>query len=54
MTEKTLERVKESVIKDFNKQFPKEKLYGKVFSIYLLDRYANLLLKLYRKANKQE
>jgi len=54
MTEKTLDKVKESIIKDFNKQFPKEKLYGKVFSIYVLDRYATLLLRIYKKANKRE
>lgn len=53
MTEKTLERVKESVIRDFEKQFPKEKLYGKVFSVYLLDRYSTLLLKIYKKAKRQ-
>jgi hypothetical protein len=56
MAEKTLDKVKESIIRDFEKQFPKEKLYGKVFSIYLLDRYSNLLLRIYKKAKvkKQE
>lgn len=53
MTEKALERVKESVIRDFEKQFPKEKLYGKVFSVYLLDRYSTLLLRIYKKAKRQ-
>ena len=54
MAEKTLDKIKESIIKDFEKQFPKEKLHGRVFSIYLLDKYSSLLLKIYQKAKRQE
>ena len=53
MAENNLDRVRESIIKDFEKQLPKEKLYGKVFSVYLLDRYSKLLLKIYQKAKRQ-
>lgn len=49
---KTLEQVKESILRTFARDFPNEKLYGKVFSIYLLDRYSLLLYKIYKKANK--
>jgi hypothetical protein len=54
MAEKTLDRVKESIKRDFEKQFPQEKLYGKVFSIYLLDKYSSLLLKIYQKTKQEQ
>lgn len=52
MAEKTVKSIRESIINQFEKDFPEEKLYGKVFSLYLLDRYARLLFRIYEKAKK--
>lgn len=54
MAQKTIQQIKDSIFADYEKQFPKERLWGKVFSIYLLDKYARLLYRIYQKANKQE
>lgn len=48
----TLDKVKESIISQFKKDFPNEQLYGKIFSLYLLDKYSNLLLKIYKHAEQ--
>jgi len=50
--ERSIESIKQAIIKDFEKQLTGEKLYSRVFSIYLLDRYAQLLYKIYQKAHK--
>lgn len=50
MADRTLASVKEGIIAEYRKEYPNERLNGKIFSIYLLDRYARLLLRLYKKA----
>jgi len=52
MAEKTIKTIRESIIREFEKDFPEEKVYGKVFSLYLLDRYATLMFKIYERAKK--
>ena len=52
MAEKTLKQIKESIIERFKKDFPGEKTDGKIFTLYLMDRYSNLLLKIYKKAKQ--
>ena len=52
MTEKTLRQIREGILEQYKKEFPDEKLYCKVFSVYILDRYAKLLYRLYKKAQK--
>lgn len=50
----SLKDIKESVIDNFKRNFPNERLHGKVFSIYVLDLYAKLIYKIYKKAAKLE
>jgi hypothetical protein len=52
MAAKDFKGIRESVIADFQKQFPEERLYGKIFSLYLLDRYSRLLFRLYTKVER--
>jgi hypothetical protein len=54
MADKTTKSIKESIIRQFGADYPAEKLYGKVFSLYLLDRYTKLLFRLYEKAKKDK
>ena len=44
----TLKRVKENIIDKFRKDHPVERLSGKVFTVWLLDKYARLLYGVYR------
>jgi hypothetical protein len=52
MAEKTLQRIKDSILTQYKTIYPDEKINGKVFSGYILDKYARLLLKIYQKAKK--
>jgi hypothetical protein len=52
MAEKTFKQIREGIIEQFKKDYPDERLYGRVFSLYLLDRYARLMFKIYEKARK--
>ncbi len=52
MAEKTTKSIRESIIKQYEKDYPEEKLWGKVFSLYLLTRYATLMYKVYQQARK--
>jgi hypothetical protein len=52
MSERTLKSVKENIVAQFNRDYPEERLYGKVFSLYILDRYAKLMYRIYKKAEK--
>ena len=54
MAAKTFRQVKESIIQQYKEDYPDERLYGKIFSLYLLDRYAKLLFKLCEKAGKDK
>jgi hypothetical protein len=49
----TFNELKDGIIEDYHRKLPGEKLYGKIFSIYILDRYIKLLIKLYRQAAKR-
>lgn len=53
MAEKNLKQIRENIIESFHKDFPGERVNGKIFSLYILDRYATLLYKLYKKASKK-
>jgi hypothetical protein len=48
----TLKRVREAIIEQFREDFPDEKIYTKVFSLYLLDRYSRLLFKIHQRAEE--
>jgi hypothetical protein len=48
MASLTLKRVKENIIDKFRKDHPVERLSGKVFTVWLLDKYARLLYSVYR------
>ena len=52
MTCKTPKEIKESVIEDYQKKFPGERLYSKVFSIFVLDKYVRLVSRIYKKADE--
>jgi len=52
MAQKTFNQIKESVLTQYKKDYPDESLYGRIFSLYILDRYAKLLFRLYEKAEK--
>lgn len=53
MAGKTLQSIKDYILDNYKKDFPGERLYGKVFATYLLERYAKLLYKIYQKAQKK-
>ena len=53
MSGKTLKEIKEQVLEKYKKDFPGENLYGKVFSIYILDRYTRLLYRIYKKSTEK-
>ena len=53
MSDKTLPVLKDGIIAKFKKEHPHEKPSGSVFEEYLLNAYATLLLKLYKKAEKK-
>ena len=53
MRVKTLKEIKESILKQYKEDYPDEALYGKIFSLYLLDRYARLLFSIYKKAGEK-
>ena len=48
MTDITLKRVKENIIYKFRKEYTNERLSSKVFTVWLLDKYARLLYSVYR------
>jgi hypothetical protein len=52
MAEKTLKQIRDSIVAQYKKDYPDEDLYGKVFSLYVLDRYSRLLLGIYMKAGR--
>ena len=52
MTLKSQKEIRESILEDYKKQFPGERPYSKVFSIYLLDKYTRLVSRLYKKAEE--
>jgi hypothetical protein len=52
MTERSIESIKEAVIREFEKLATGEKVYSKAFSLHILTKYATLLYKLYKKAEK--
>ena len=54
MAERTIKSVQDGIVKQFEKDYPEEKLWGKVFSLYLLTRYATLLYRVYEKARKDK
>ena len=54
MAAKTFRQVKESIIQQYKEDYPDEILYGKIFSLYILQRYVTLLLKLCEKAGKDK
>ena len=54
MAERSIEAIKQAVIREFEKQATEEKIYSRAFSLFVLDRYAQLLYRLYRKAEKKE
>jgi len=51
---KTYEEVREGVIAEYKKNYDGERLFGKVFSVYILDRYVKLLLRIYKKAEQKQ
>jgi hypothetical protein len=53
MTERSIESIKEAVIREFEKLATGEKVYSKAFSLYILSKYATLLYRLYKKAEKK-
>ena len=52
MADKTLPVLKAGIVEKFKKENPREKPSGSVFENYLLNAYAVLLLKIYKKAEK--
>ena len=52
MAEKTLKQIRDSIVVQYKKDYPDEDLYGRVFSLYVLDRYSRLLLGIYMKAGR--
>lgn len=54
MAGKSLRQIRESIIENYKKDFPGERVGGTVFATYVLDRYAKLLYKIYKKAEKKE
>jgi hypothetical protein len=50
----TLNELKKKVVEDYQRQLPGERLYGKIFSVYVLDKYAKLLLRIYRKVETRK
>lgn len=54
MATKTLQLIREAIINKFERDFPGEKLYGKPFSLYILDRYAKLLYRIHLKSLEKD
>jgi hypothetical protein len=50
----TLNELKKKVVEDYQRQLPGERLYVKIFSVYVLDKYAKLLLRIYRKVETRK
>jgi hypothetical protein len=48
MADITLKRVKENIITKFRKDYPNERLGGKVFTVWILDKYARLMYSVYK------
>ena len=51
---KTLKEIKESVLKQYKDDYPDEAVYGKIFGLYILDRYCRLMFNIYKKAGEKE
>ena len=51
MAERSLNSIRKSVVERYKKDYPDEVVYGRLFSIYLLDLYSRLLYRIYKKAN---
>jgi len=49
-----VQRIKEGIITRYKKEYPEEKVYSKAFSLYLLNKYARLLYKIYQQAGKDK
>jgi hypothetical protein len=50
MATKTLQIIREAIISKYERDFPGETINGKVFSSYILDRYAKLLYRIHLKS----
>ena len=50
----TLHRIRDGIIARYKKEYPEEKVYSKAFSLYLLNKYARLLYKIYQQAGKDK
>jgi hypothetical protein len=53
MAAKTFRQIKESILQQYKEDYPDERLYGRVFSLYLLNRYVSLLLKIHERAENR-
>ena len=53
MATKTIKQIKSSIIDEYKKDFPGEKVSVSVFSTYVLERYSKLLYKIYQKVEKK-
>lgn len=51
---RTYDEIRDSVIEAYKKNYSGERLWGKVFSVYILDRYVKLLAKIYKKAEQRK
>ena len=52
MTLKSFRELREDVFAGYKRQFPGEKLYSKVFSVYVMDKYIRLLMRIYKKSEE--
>ena len=52
MSNKTVQSIQDGLIRQFEKDRPGEKIYGKAFSLYLLERHARLLYRIYERSKK--
>jgi hypothetical protein len=53
MADVGIDQIKKAIIKRFEEQATGEEIYSKVFSLYILDKYATLLWKIYQKVEKK-
>lgn len=53
MAEKNLKHIKQSIIEAFKRDFPGESTDGKIFMLYIMDRYSNLLYRIYKKVEEK-
>jgi hypothetical protein len=53
MAERSVELIKQALIREYEKLATGEKVHSKAFSLWILGRYADLLYKLYLKAGQK-